>query len=132
MFQALSFKQSGSIGPMLLGAGIALIGYNFMTGTASLSGTMAGIAALLMTVKSLGSRAGFLRNLLGGLLAKNKRIDTSAVNTCMAGMVSGFALSVPMSVIPWAYTPYAVGAALLVAGLILFIALGSNKEVAAA
>jgi len=132
IFPALSFKQPGSIGPALIGIGIALIGYNFMAGAASLSGTMAGIAALLMTVKALGSRAGFLRNLLGGVLAKNKGIDAPGVNTCIAGMASGFALSVPMSVIPWAYTPYAAGAVLLVAGLILFIALEGKKEVAAA
>jgi len=132
MFSAFNFKQPGSIGPMLLGAGIALIGYNFMAGTASLTGTMAGIAALVMTLKSLGSRAGFLRNLLGGLLAKKKQIDTTAVNTCMAGMASGFAVSIPLSAIPWAYTPYAAGAVLFVAGIILAIALKNNKEVAAA
>ena len=128
MFSAPNFKQPG---PMLLGVGIALIGYNFMAGTASLSGTMAGIAAFLMTLKALGSRAGFLRNLLGGLLAKKKKIDTAAVNTCMAGMAAGFALSVPLSAVPWAYAPYAAGAVLLVVGIILAIALKRNKEVAA-
>jgi len=131
LFSGQNTKQPGSIGPTLIGVGIALIGYNFMAGTASLTGTMAGIAALLITVKALGSRAGFLRNLLGGLLAKNKQIDASAVNACMAGMAGGFALSLPMSAIPWAYTPYTAGAILLVAGLILFIASGGKKEVTA-
>jgi len=131
MFSAFNFKDKGSIGFMLTGAGIAFIGYNFMAGTASLTGTMAAIAAFLMTLKSLGSGAGFLRNLLGGFFAKNKKVNTQAVNTVMAGMASGFAFSVPLSAVPWAYTPYAAGAVLFIAGIVLAIVLKNNKEVAA-
>ena len=132
MFSAFKLKSPSSIGSLLLGVGIALIGYNFMAGTASLSATMAAVAAFLMTLKSLDSRAGFLKSLLGGILAKNKQVDTTAVNTCMAGMASGFALAVPLSAIPWAYTPYVAGAVLLVAGIILALALRGNREVVAA
>jgi len=131
MFSMFSLKDKSNIGFMLMGTGIAFVGYNFMAGTASLTGTMAGIAAFLMTLKSLGSGAGFLRNLLGGFFAKNKKVNTQAVNTVMAGMASGFALSIPLSIVPWAFTPYAVGAVLLIAGIVLAIVLKNNKEVAA-
>jgi len=48
----------------------------------------------------------------------------------MAGIATGFALSVPLSVMG-AYAPYVIGAVLAVVGLILAIALKNNKEVAA-
>jgi hypothetical protein len=129
MFSSPGFKQPG---PMLLGMGIALIGYNFMAGAATPGGTMASIAALIVTLKALGSRAGFLRNLLGGFFAKNKRVNAAHVNTCMAGIATGFALSVPLSAMQWHYAPYIIGAILAVVGLILAIASGNKQEVAAA
>ena len=131
MFSAFNFKDKGNIGFILTGAGIALIGYNFMAGTASLTGTMAAIAAFLMTLKALGGTSGFLRNLLGGFVAKNKQVNTGAVNTLMAGMASGFALSAPLSAVPWAYTPYAAGAVIFIAGIVLAIVLKNKKEVTA-
>jgi len=131
MFSASNFKEKNGISYLLTGAGIAFIGYNFMAGTASFSGTMAGIAALLLTLKSLGSDAGFLRDLVGGLFAKNKMVNTQTVNTVLAGMASGFALSLPLSVIPWAYTPYVAGVLMLIAGLVLKIGLKNNKKAVA-
>jgi len=131
LLPAFNFKDKSNIGFVLTGAGLAFIGYNFMAGTASLTGTMAGIAAFLMTLKALGGKAGFLRDLLGGFLAKNKKEDTGAVNAVIAGMASGFALSVPLSLTPWVFAPYAAGAASLITGIVLSIVLNNNKEVAA-
>ena len=132
VFKAFNFKQPGSIGPMLLGVGVALVGYNFMVGSASLAGAMAAVSALVMTLRSLNNRSGFMKNLLGGFFAKNKKVDKQAINTCMAGMATGFALSALLSAMPWAYAPYVIGVILLVVGLVLAIVLRSNKEVVAA
>ena len=93
---------------------------------------MAGVAAFIITLKALNSRAGFLRSLLGGFFAKKKRVNTQAVNTCMAGMATGFALSVPLSAVSLVYAPYVLGAVLAVVGIILAITLGNKKELTAA
>ena len=130
-----SFKCSnlGQTGALLLGAGIALVAYNFMAGFSSLIQSMAGISALLLTLRSLGSSGGFLRKFVGGFTAKKgSPVNTNTVNRVLAGMTTGFAAAVMLSAVPWGYTPYCVGAAAAVAGVILCIVGGNKKEVAAA
>jgi len=132
LFKSLNFKQPSTIGPLLLGVGIALIGYNFMVGEASLSAAMVGVAAFMTSLRALDGRAGFMKNLLGGFFAKNKKVNKQAINSCMAGMATGSALAVVLSAMSWAYGPYVIGAILFVVGLVLAIALRGKKEVAAA
>lgn len=132
MFSSYALKNVGQAGTLLIGIGLALIFYNFMTGFASLSMSMAGISALLLSLKALGSRTGFLRKFFGGLTAnkttKGKSIDTSTVNRIIAGLATGFILSVPLSALNIFYLPYILGGVILVAGIVLIVVGKSKKE----
>lgn len=120
------------LGWLLTGAGAALIIYNFMAGYAAFIKSMAAVAAFLLVLRALGSNGGFIRKLTASLTAKKndgKRIEnTIPLNSILQGLALGFALSVPLSLIPWGYTPYCLGLAVLITGVIMLIVLKFNKE----
>ena len=135
-FQTLGDKSPTQLAPLLTGAGAALIGYNFMTGTASLQNSMIGIAALLLSLRTLSGKAGFLRRFLSSLTVKKTAtgsLSNAVVNRIIAGMAAGFALGVPLSAlnIEQLQLPYTLGVLLLIAGLILSFTHKPNKEVSA-
>lgn len=119
------------LGWLLTGAGAALIIYNFMAGYAAFIKSMAAVAAFLLVLRALGSNGGFIRKLTASLTAKKndgKRIEnTIPLNSILQGLALGFALSVPLSLIPWGYTPYCLGLAVLITGVIMLIVLKFNK-----
>lgn len=119
------------LGWLLTGAGAALIIYNFMAGYSAFIKSMAGVAAFLLILRALGSNGGFIRKLTASLTAKKidgKRIEnTIPLNSILQGLALGFALSVPLSLIPWGYTPYCLGLAVLITGVIMLIVLKFNK-----
>lgn len=125
MFSSYSCKDIGQIGSLIIGIGLALTFYNFMAGFAFLSMSMAGISALLLTLRALGSHTRFLRKFFGGLTAKKtekgKSINTLIVNRVIAGMATGFALTVPLSALNTFNLPYILGAVLLIAGIVMGI-----------
>lgn len=119
------------LGWLLTGAGAALIIYNFMAGYAAFIKSMAAVAAFLLVLRALGSNGGFIRKLTASLTAKKnggKRIENAVpLNSILQGLALGFALSVPLSLIPWGYTPYCLGLAVLITGVIMLIVLKFNK-----
>lgn len=119
------------LGWLLTGAGAALIIYNFMAGYAAFIKSMAAVAAFLLVLRALGSHGGFIRKMAASLTAKKnggKRIENAVpLNSILQGLALGFALSVPLSLIPWGYTPYCLGLAALIAGVIMLIVLKFNK-----
>lgn len=134
-FTALKVKNIAEVAPLLLGAGIALISYNFMTGNTSLQNSMMGVAALLLSLRALSGKAGFLRRFFSAFIAKKTKeikLNTGAINRVIAGMTAGFALALPLSAlnINRLQLPYLLGALLLIVGLILGIVLKADKEVA--
>ena len=119
---------------MLLGAGVALIGYNFLTGDASPQNSMAGIAALLLTLRAMTRRAGFLQTFIRSLLyrfSSRKKVNTGAATPIMAGMASGFALSMPLTLIPIDTIAYLAGAGLLLIALVIWLISSRQKQVTA-
>jgi phage shock protein PspC (stress-responsive transcriptional regulator) len=128
---ALGAKSLAQFAPVLMGVGAALIGYNFMTGTASLQNSMVGIAALLLSLRALSGRAGFLRNFLGTLMpqkAAKRNLNTGAVNRIIAGTAAGFAIGVPLSAVRLTGAGYILGIPAVLAGIILYIIAGRAKE----
>ncbi|MGI6085556.1 MAG: zinc-ribbon domain-containing protein [Acetivibrionales bacterium] len=132
MFSSYACKGIGQIGILMIGIGLALIFYNFMVGFASLSMSMAGISALLLSLKSLGSRTGFLQKFFGGLTAKKtaegKSMDTPTVKRIIAGLATGFMLSVPLSAINIYNLPYILGGVVFISGIIIAIVGKPKKE----
>lgn len=132
---ALKVKKMAQAAPLFLGAGAALISYNFMTGKVSLQNSMAGVAALLLSLRALSGKAGFLRRFFSAFIAKKTKeikLNTGDINRVIAGVTAGFALALPLSAlnIHRLQLPYVIGAVLLIAGLILGIVLKADKEVA--
>lgn len=135
MFSSYACKGIGQIGTLLIGIGLALVFYNFMAGFASLSMSMAGISAWLLSLRALGSQTGFLRKFFGGLTAKKtaagKSVDSSTVNRIIGGLATGFLLSVPLSAINITNLPYISGGVVFFSGIILVIAEKTKKEAGA-
>ena len=131
-FPAIGAKNPAQLAPLLLGAGAALIGFNFMAGNASLQNSMVGIAALLLSLRALSGKAGFLRRFIGALVAKKtsegKIIDASAINRIIAGMTAGFALAVPLSAVRFTDFGYILGIPAVLAGILLYIIASRAKE----
>lgn len=64
LFGSFAVKDKKALASLLAGVGLALISYNFITGTASLQNSMAGIAAFLLSLRALANRGGFLRGFI--------------------------------------------------------------------
>lgn len=116
---------------LLMGAGAALIIYNFMAGYAAFIKTMVGVAAFLLILRALGNHGGFVRKLAASLTAEKKdgikTENTVSLIAILQGFALGFAISVPLSLIPWGYIPYCLGLAVLIAGGIVLIVFKCNK-----
>jgi len=135
LFSGANFKTN-NLGALLLGAGGALIVYQFFAGSASLTDTMPAISGALLSVMALGRENGFLYRLAQSLTAKkagNTRIaDVQKASGLLSGTTYGFALGALVSVIPFGYLPVILGGVCLIAGVVLTIIFGNKKEVAAA
>ena len=131
-FPAIGAKKPAQFALLLLGAGAALVGFNFMAGNVSLQNSMVGIAALLLSIRALSGRAGFLRRFIGALVAKKtaegKTIDASAINRMIAGMTAGFTLAVLLSAVRFTDFGYILGIPAVLAGITLYIISGRAKE----
>lgn len=108
---------------VVLGAGVSMVFYNFLTERAVIWQSMAGIAGLFISLRATGSGSGFLREFLTSLTAKRvdgeKRENTKIITSLLSGISYGFALAVLASLIPFAYTPYCVGAMFITASIVL-------------
>lgn len=113
-------------GPLLLGAGVALIACNLLV-TSNLQNTMVGVAGFVLAVKGLTQNS-FLRRLTSALIPKAK---DNAVKTLMGGWAMGFALFAAVSLLPGGSNGYIFGVLLVLIGGGLMIAGRSKKEVAA-
>lgn len=146
-----SLKNTASLPLLLLGCAIAFLIYNFMTGDNSLQKSMAGISALLLSIRAIANKTGFLRGFLTAWMNKSKSkkearaMKKNAAGTAVtpinsddavraakrfiAGLSLGFALSIPLSAIGYPYTAYIAGAVLILASAVLALASKGKKEV---
>lgn len=132
-FSAMGAKNPKLLAPLLGGAGAALIGYNFITGNASLQNSMAGIAAFLLSLRALSNQAGFLRRFFLSFSQKARANGTSTgadASRLMAGWAAGFALGVVLSALKIGSFSLLSGAALLAAAIVLGLISRGSKEVA--
>lgn len=131
---SLAVKEKSALASLLLGAGLALIGYNFLTGNGSLQNSMAGIIAFLISLRAIANKGGFLRGFLRSLfkkLGKGQMPDTSAITRIMAGWATGFAIGVPLSVTGISSIGYLTGSVLAIVAVVLKIVSDSKKEAVA-
>jgi hypothetical protein len=126
-------------GLFFIGFGMALILYNFMAGSASLMTIMAAFAALLLCIRAMGAREGFLSGFVSSVLdAYTRRGGASPYNeSIVAGLAAGFLLSIPLSLLVlislWqpilGYVCYFTGLGLLIIGITLQLVSSGRKGV---
>nr|HPJ22086.1 hypothetical protein [Clostridia bacterium] len=137
-----SFGNLALMPSLLSGCAVALLLYNFMTGDNSIQDSMAGIAALLLSIRAASNKSGFLRGFLTSLITKkrgNRETEFKAdgkpeetlgkVKRFIAGITLGFSVAIPLSIIGYSYTSYIAGAVLMLASIVLFIVSKSKKGV---
>ncbi|NLZ28033.1 MAG: zinc ribbon domain-containing protein [Firmicutes bacterium] len=112
----------GDIGLVIMGIGIALFGYNLMTGDNSLQNSMIGIVAAVGSLRSMNTHSGFIHRLLnacGQKFSGGRGPGNASLGRFMAGMASGFAVAVPLSAsgIPW--LGYALGGPIFIVGILV-------------
>ena len=88
LIPSIAAKTPVQMSGVLAGMGAALVGYNFMTGSVSIQQSMAGVAALLLSLRALSNRTGFLYRFFGSLtkgLRKNNQMNPDAATRLLAG-----------------------------------------------
>lgn len=132
LFNSFAVKDIRGLSPISLGGGLALIAYNFLTGSAIIQNSMIGIVGFIMGLRGLSRKTGFLRGFIISFAkksSKNKHVDSYYINKIIAGVTTGFALSIPLSTIGFSYICYVIGVFLIGVAIILKIIVGKKKGV---
>ncbi|MBQ7172991.1 MAG: hypothetical protein IJR88_02600 [Clostridia bacterium] len=136
LFKKQNFQLS-SLSWLLLGAGFALILYQFFAGNATYMDLMPTVSCALLSIMALG-RMGRIGGRLATSLtsrknaAKTRTAQPEKAGALLSGMTFGFTIGALLCLIPFGYLPVILGGAAFVAGLILALVFGHKKEVAAA
>lgn len=131
LFGLFGFKSVKETPSMLLGVGLSLIAYNFMNTNLTLQNSMIGLMAAFLSVKALSNKAGFLQGFIRSIMSKfskNKTLDFSSVNRIIAGITTGFAVCIPLTVINIPYITSFIGLALIISSVIIFTVFKSRVE----
>lgn len=124
---------AGRTAPFLLGAGTALVVFNFLTGNASTVNSMAGVIGLSLSLRSVGSGGNSIKWLLRPLLDRLSKGGVPApliIRRILLGYAGGSAAGIALSFFRISFLPYALGGLLMAAGFILGLAAGPKKEAA--
>ncbi|MEA5017396.1 MAG: hypothetical protein VB009_01605 [Erysipelotrichaceae bacterium] len=105
---------------------VALIIYNLTVKTTTIDNSMAGIAFLVLALRSLNQSSGFLSDLLRSMFNFIKPINQDDLIILKSGWTFGFALATMISLLNIAYGGYIIGIALLV--LAITLQLTSKKQ----
>ena len=120
-------KTKGAFGLVLLGLGLALIVYNFLSGNASLENSVIGVTAMFTCFQTLKKKNGFL---VGFICSFTKgRMTRTAAGIIIKGMIAGFFFGVLSSLRFSGIWCYLAGLILLV---LAFVFLVSRKRMVAA
>lgn len=122
-------KTKGALGLALLGLGLALIVYNFLSGNASLENSVIGVTAMFASYQTLKKKNGFL---VGFICSFTKgRMTRTAASIVIKGMMVGFFLGVLSSLKFSGVWCYLAGATFLILAL-MFLMMRRRMVVAVA
>lgn len=135
LFAGANFKPA-NLGMLLLGAGGALLLYQFFAGNAALTDTMAAISGIYFSLAALGGGGGFLYRLTQSLTAKKtgntRAARPQAASALLTGATFGFTAGGFLSVIPFfGWIPMILGGHCIIAGIVLALVFKNRKEAAA-
>ena len=128
VFRGAALQGLRDASPLIGGAGIALVFYGFMNSRQDMQEAMVGIVAILMLLKNLGTKGGFMTGLLfsAAKTFSGGRIPSHiTVERILSGMTMGFTLAVALTMLPFRPCVW-LGVILLVVSLILSLT-GKNR-----
>ena len=112
-------KTKGAFGLVLLGLGLALVVYNFMSGNASLENSVIGVTAMFASFQTLKKKNGFM---VGFICSFTKgRMTRTAAGIVIKGMIVGFFFGVLSSLKFSGIWCYLAGVAFLVLALVFLM-----------
>lgn len=126
-----SLYSLGVAAALLIGIGVSLIVFNFLSGNSSLINSMPGLVGFVLAVRALIHRSGFFWNtllMLANKLSKGRTPGGDTVHRFVSGFAVGGLAGVGLSSLPWPYFPYLLGLTLVIVGIVLGIAAKSRKE----
>ena len=127
----LAVRSVAAASQLMFGVGLALVVFNFLTGNASAVNGMAGVVGFVLALRALWAGGGFFWSLLlsaAHALSRGKIPPQMTLGRVMSGYAAGSAAGVALSALRLPYLPYALGALLIITGVILKIAGGGAKE----
>jgi len=119
----------GAAPRIILGAGLGLVLYNFLTGDASIENALIGVTCAIACFRTAKRGRGYLTGLISSFTGG--RLRQGEVSHIVLGLALGMAAGTLSSLALSGYWCYVAGAVLFVAGLI-FTLLGKNAPRAAA
>lgn len=131
--KSLAAGSGKAYAPLVFGIGTALVAYNAIGGTVSLSSAAVGVSGFILSIRALGQKTGFVKGLYTAFYSRSKKkkaLDLSGINRLMAGLTTGFALSTGLSVTEMTTIGYLTGIPVMLIGiLLLFVPMGEKKAV---
>lgn len=128
IFRGSALQGLRDASPLTGGAGAALVLYGIMNSRQDMQEAMVGIVAIIMLLKNLGTKGGFMTGLLfsAAKTFSGGRIPSQiTVERMISGMTIGFTLAVALAMLPFRPCIW-LGMILLVVSIILSF-LGKNK-----
>lgn len=130
-FKNLFVRSKNDLSPLLFGFGSALVIYNAISGTLSLSSLAVGISGWVISLKALNQRAGFIKGLYRAFKSRSKNaktLDISRINRFITGLSLGFAGGIALSTTSIGSLGYWVGLPVMVASVIVLLIPTSHKK----
>ncbi len=131
LFSGFFVKSAVSATQLIVGIGLGLIVFNFLSGNAGKANSVIGIVGFLLALRALSADGSILRKGLSAVIAKFTHgavPAAQALGRVISGYATGQAIGVALAA--WsriqrpltAYLPYIAGAVLLLLGLVIGIA----------
>lgn len=118
--KTFNLKEKSFIIFSVIGIGLSLILYNFITGDASMNNSVIGIVSILLLLKALYGKTGMMKETLHLFLNKTgimKESESNNLNSVVTGCIIGFVLGIIISLIGKNLC-YIIGFIVLIVGIV--------------
>ena len=133
VFRGAAVQGINEISPLTFGVGAALVLYGFMNSRQNLQEAMVGIVAVIMLLKNIGSKGGFMTGLIfsaASTFSGGRTPSRITVDRVLSGLTIGFTLAVALSAL--SFRPCVWAGLVFLAISIVFRFLGKGKRQAVA
>lgn len=131
IFKGAAVQGLRDISPLTGGTGAALIIYGFMNSRQDMQEAMVGIVSIIMLLKNIGSKSGFMTGLLfsaAQTFSKGRTPSHITVERILSGLTIGFSMAVALTLLPFRPCVW-IGLILLIVSIILsFLGKGGNVQ----